>query len=59
MTRQRGVHIVTDYGVEGWVPDPHRWDGVIVIAVVLGVLVLGAALGWLAAIEYVLGWVRG
>jgi hypothetical protein len=57
--KRRTVHIVTPCGIEGWVPDPHRWDGACVIAVVIGILVIGVAIGWVAALEWAVGWVLG
>jgi len=55
---RRWQHIVTDYGVEGWIPDPHRWDTAIVLGVLAAVLILGLGFGFVLGAEYTLGWIQ-
>jgi len=47
MKRPRPLHIVTDYGLEGWCPDPHRWDGAILMVTVLLLVAAAGCAGWL------------
>lgn len=52
------IHIITPHGIEGWIPDPHRWDGVKAVVIVLVFLGVGWGIGWLMGIEHALGWAR-
>jgi hypothetical protein len=42
----RRIHIVTDYGIEGWVPE-RRGDGALVALVVMLALAAVGVAGWL------------